>query len=70
MLHKFGIMLLIIKNMKMVLNQNARIFIIRICMKIVPKCDMHKNINMECVPMHGLNFILGLKTVIFSKIHN
>jgi hypothetical protein len=34
-------------------------------MKIVPICDMHSNIYLECVPMHGLNFILDFKVVIF-----
>jgi hypothetical protein len=68
-LNKFGIMLAIIKDIKMILCQNLGILIIDIKIKVRLICNMNQNNNLVGMPMHVLHFILHLEIVIFNKIH-
>jgi hypothetical protein len=69
MLNKFRLMLAVIGDIKMILCQNLGILIINIKFKVRLICNMNQNTNLVGMPVHALQFILHLETVIFNKIH-
>jgi hypothetical protein len=61
-------MRLVIINIKMILHDYNRNFIMQINIRIVLLSNVYQNCNMVVMPMHKLHFVLNLKIVIFNKI--
>lgn len=71
MLHKFWVMLAIVRNIKMILSKGPCLLIIGIILRVMTKTNEYQYANLVRVPMvHTLYLIMDLKGIIIGKVHN
>jgi hypothetical protein len=70
MLHKIAIVFHIVTNVEMVARDITCALIMWIWVRVSDICYVYKDTNLVAMPVHGLDFILDLKRIIFSIVND